>query len=288
MQPSGSLIQKNPANASKTVNVGSKDFTEEFILGNIYAQALQAAGYNVKTSFNLGSEQIAYRAVKSGQVDFYPEYTGTILTSFFNVPTAKVPKTAQAAYALSKADLTKSGYTALSLTPFTDSNALGMLTSKAKSLGVTKISQLASKASTLRLDGSPQCRQRLDCLVGLEKVYGLKFKSFTPVDISLLHQVLLNGQADASVVFTTDPQLRTGQETVLQDDKGIFPPDNVTAIVSPKTVAKFGPDFAKVISQVNTGLTTPVMEELNARVSLDKQTPATVAAAYLKESGYVK
>ena len=81
----GQVIQSNPANKKVTVTIGSKNFTEEFILGNIYAQALKAAGYNVKTQLNLGSEQIALKALKSGQIDAYPEYTGTALTSFFKV-----------------------------------------------------------------------------------------------------------------------------------------------------------------------------------------------------------
>src|SRR3954453_3765830 len=80
---SGNTISSDPANSGKTVTIGSKNFTEEFILGEIYAQALKAAGYKVKKQLNLGSEQIAFKAVKSGQVDAYPEYTGTALTSFF-------------------------------------------------------------------------------------------------------------------------------------------------------------------------------------------------------------
>src|SRR6476469_6919607 len=95
---SGNTIQSNSANKGKTVTIGSKNFTEEFILGQIYAQALKAAGYNVKTQLNLGSEQIAYRAVKSGQVDAYPEYTGTALTSFFKKKATDVPHDEQAAY----------------------------------------------------------------------------------------------------------------------------------------------------------------------------------------------
>ena len=94
---SGSAIQSNSANKGKTVTIGSKNFTEEFILGEIYAQALQAAGYTVKKQLNLGSEQIAFKAVKSGQVDAYPEYTGTALTSFFGKKATEVPHDEQKA-----------------------------------------------------------------------------------------------------------------------------------------------------------------------------------------------
>src|SRR3954464_6569862 len=137
---SGSTIQANPANKGKTVTIGSKNFAEEFILGQIYAQALKAAGYSVKTQLNLGSEQIAYRAVKSGQVDAYPEYTGTALTSFFGKKATEVPHDEQKAYQEAKAGFAKSNLTALPTTPFTDSNGVGMLKSKAQKLGIKNLS----------------------------------------------------------------------------------------------------------------------------------------------------
>src|SRR4051794_3296570 len=114
-------IEANPANEGKKVTIGSKNFTEEFILGQIYAQALKAAGYSVKTQLNLGSEQIALRAVKSGQVDAYPEYTGTALTSFFKKKAEDVPKDEQQAYELAKTNFAKQNLVALPPTPFTDS-----------------------------------------------------------------------------------------------------------------------------------------------------------------------
>src|SRR3954470_6846549 len=181
---SGSTIQSNPANKGKSVTIGSKNFTEEFILGQIYAQALKAAGYSVKTELNLGSEQIAYKAVKSGQVDAYPEYTGTALTSFFKKKATDVPHDEQKAYEEAKADFAKAGLTALPPTPFTDSNGVGMLKTKAQKLGITNISDLKSKAPSLTLYGTPECPQRPDCLLGLEQVYKLKFKKFVPVDPS--------------------------------------------------------------------------------------------------------
>src|SRR4051795_9515894 len=212
---SATVIKANSANNAKTVTIGSKNFTEEFILGQIYAQALKAAGYNVKTQLNLGSEQIALRAVKSGQVDAYPEYTGTALTSFFGKKTEQVPHDANAAYQQAKAGFAKSGLTALPPTPFTDSNGVAMLKTKAQKLGITKLSDLKSKAGSLTFYGAPECRQRQDCLLGLESVYGIHFKKFVPVDISLLHKVLDSGQADTAEVFTTDGQLAQGKEQLL-------------------------------------------------------------------------
>jgi glycine betaine/choline ABC-type transport system substrate-binding protein len=285
---SANLIKSNPANNGIQITVGSKNFTEEFILGNIYAQALQAAGYDVKTNLNLGSEVIAYKALQDGEISGYPEYTSTLLQSIFGKE--KVPADAQAAYAEAKQELEAKGDTAFPPTPFADANALGMLTSKANELGVTKISDLQGKSQDLTLYGSPECRQRIDCLVGLQDVYGLQFKSFNPVDIGLRYTVLDKGQADASIVFTSDAQLSANPDkyTLLEDDKGIFPAGNPIWVTDQATVQKAGPDYMATIVKVQTGLTLPVIRELNARVDIDKQEPAAVATQYLKEDGYIQ
>jgi glycine betaine/choline ABC-type transport system substrate-binding protein len=285
---SSKTITKNAANAGKTVTIGSKNFTEEFILGQIYAQALKAAGYNVKTQLNLGSEQIALRAVKSGQVDAYPEYTGTALTSFFKVKAPEVPKDEQKAYVLARTGFAKQGLTALAPTPFTDSNGVGMLKDQADKLGVSNISDLKDKAPTLRFSGTPECPQRPDCLLGLKDTYGLKFKKVIPVDPALRYSVLEKKKADVGIVFTTDGQLAQGKVKLLEDDMHMFPPYNVTLVFKKDALDKLGPDARKTIALVQQGLTTEAMQELNSRVDIDKQTPAAVAKAYLTESGYLK
>lgn len=285
---SANLIKSNPANKGIQLTVGSKNFTEEYILGNIYAQALQAAGYDVKTNLNLGSETIAYKALQDGEISGYPEYTSTLLESIFGKTT--VPADAQQAYAQAKQELEAKGETAFQPTPFADANAFGMLKSKANELGVTKISDLQGKSQDLSLYGSPECRERQDCLVGLEKTYGLQFASFNPVDIGLRYTVLDKGQADASIVFTSDAQLSANPDkyVLLQDDKGIFPAGNVIWVTDQATVQKAGPDYQATIEKVQKGLTLPVMQELNARVDIDKQDPAAVATEYLKEDGYIQ
>ncbi|MFL5895031.1 MAG: glycine betaine ABC transporter substrate-binding protein [Thermoleophilaceae bacterium] len=283
-----STIQSNPANKGKKVTIGSKNFTEEFILGQVYAQALKAAGYTVKTQLNLGSEQIALRALEKGQVDAYPEYTGTALTSFFGMKATAVPHNDQKAYEIAKTDFAKKNLVALPPTPFTDSNGVGMLKTKAQKLGITKISDLSSKASQLTFSGTPECPQRPDCLLGLKQVYGLKFKKVTAVDPALRHKVLDGGQADVSIVYTTDGQLAQGKELLLQDDKHMFPPYNATLVFRASVLSALGPDAGDTIALVQKGLTTEAMQELNSRVDIDKQTPAKVARDYLKESGYLK
>ena len=153
---------------------------------------------------------------------------------------------------------------------------------------MTKLSDLAGKAKDLKLYGPPECRQREDCKLGLEHVYGLKFKKFTPVDLELRHEVLDKGQADVSLVFTTDGEIKAKDEQLLEDDKHLFPPYNVSLIARQEAVDAAGPDFQKTVETVQQGLTTAVMQELNSRVTLDKEKPEEVAATYLRETGYVK
>jgi osmoprotectant transport system substrate-binding protein len=280
-------IQSKAANGDVKVVVGSKNFTEQKVLGEIFAQGLAAAGYDVDTELNLGDEKTALKAIESGQIDAYPEYTGTALGSFFDVASADIPKDPQAAYEQAKAGFAKKSLTALPPTPFTSSNEVGLTADKAEELGVEKISDLQGKSQDLTLYGSPECRQREDCLLGLQQVYDLEFEKFVPVALDLRHQVLEKGQADLSIVFTTDPQNERDGIVLLEDDKGMFPPYNSTLVVRDETIEQAGPDLAKVVAQVEEGLTGEVMSELNARVDLDKKTPKQVATEYLQESGLV-
>jgi len=285
-QPSGQ-IQKNDKNSSTTITMGSKNFTEQKVLGEIYAQALSTAGYTVRKDLNLGDEKTQLKAIEGGDIDAGPEYTGTALLSFFGFTADKLPRDPVKAFEEAKKGYAEKNLTALTPTPFTNSNEVAVTQETADKLGLKKISDLEGKSQDLTLYGTPECRQRLDCKLGLEKVYGLKFKKFVPVDIALRHEVLKKGQADVSIVFTTDPQNKREGFVLLEDDKGMFPPYNSTLVVRNDVIDKAGPDFQKTVEIVNKGLTDEVMQELNARVDLDKKTPKDVAGEYLQESGLV-
>ena len=285
--PPPSTIRRNAANASTTLTIASKNFTEEFILGEIYSQALAAGGYKIRKRLNLGSEKIAFRAVKAGKVDAYPEYTGTALTTFFGVRTDEIPKDEQQAYDQARENFAKVELTALPPTPFTDSNAVGMTQTRAQELGIATISDLKRKASRLTLSGSKECRTRTDCKLGLEQTYGLKFKRYLVTDLADRHSVLTKGRADVSIVFSTDGQIAADDLLVLEDDRKLFPPYNVSLIVNDKAAKAAGPDLPKIVAQVQQDLSTKVMQELNSRVDLDKEKPAAVARAYLEQFGYV-
>jgi glycine betaine/choline ABC-type transport system substrate-binding protein len=286
---SANLIEENPDNNGVQVTVGSKNFTEQYILGEIYAQGLEAAGYDVKTQLNLGSEVIALRALEDGEIDAYPEYTSTALTSFFKTPPEDVPADAQQAFEDSQAEFEQKGLTAFPPTPFSSANAVGLLSSTADELGVSTISDLEGKSEDLTLDGSPECRERVDCLVGLEDNYGLQFKKFTPVDIGLRYEVLDKGDADLSILFTTDAQLSESDKyTILEDDQGLLPAGNVLFVARTETVDGAGPDFGETVEAVQSNLTLEVMQELNARVDIDKEDPSEAAQEYLQEFGYIE
>jgi osmoprotectant transport system substrate-binding protein len=278
-------IQKNDKNSSTKVTIGSKNFTEQKVLGEIYAQALAAAGYDVSTELNLGDEKTALKALEGGDISAYPEYTGTALLSFFGFTADKLPSDENTAFEEAKKGFAEKDLTALSPTPFISSNEVGVTKETADKLGLKTISDLEGKSQDLTLYGTPECRQRLDCKLGLEQVYGLKFKKFVPVDIALRHEVLKKGQADVSIVFTTDPQNKREGFVLLEDDEGMFPPYNSTLVVRNDVIDKAGPDFQKTVDLVTEGLTDEVMQELNARVDLDKETPKDVAGQYLEEAG---
>jgi glycine betaine/choline ABC-type transport system substrate-binding protein len=287
-ESASSAIQSDDKNASTTITVGSKNFTEQKVLGEIYAQALQAAGFKVEKQLNLGDEQTALKAIESGEIDAYPEYTGTALLSFFGFKADELPKDAQKAYEEAKKGFAEKQLVAFPPTPFTSSNEVAVTKETADEHGLSKISDLAKVDDRFTLYGTPECRQRLDCLLGLQEVYGLDFKKFTPVDIALRHEVLTKGQADVSIVFTTDPQIKRENFVLLEDDKGMFPPFNSTLVVRKEVADKAGAALEDVVTKVNDGLTNEAMQELNARVDLDKKTPEEVAGEYLSETGLVQ
>ncbi|MGH2946338.1 MAG: glycine betaine ABC transporter substrate-binding protein [Solirubrobacteraceae bacterium] len=280
-------IQRNEANAQVELTIGSKNFTEQKVLGEIYAQGLEAAGYTVETDLNLGDERTALAAVKGGEIDAYPEYTGTALLSFFGKQADELPSDPQAAYEEARTGFEEEGLVAFPPTPFTSSNEVAVTQETAEELDLTTISDLEGKAQDLTLFGSPECRQRLDCLVGLQEVYGLEFKKFTPVDIAQRHEVLTSGRADVSIVFTTDPQISRENEVLLEDDQGMFPPYNSTLVTRQEVADEAGPDLEETITLLQEQLTAENMQELNARVDLDKKDPAIVATEYLTETGLI-
>jgi glycine betaine/choline ABC-type transport system substrate-binding protein len=281
-------IERNPANANKSITVGSKNFTEQFILGEIYSQALEAAGYDVEKELNLGSEQIAFRALKSGQVDAYPEYTGTALTNFFGLEVQEATELSDdEAYEQAREEYTKEGIVALPRGNFDNTYVVASTTETQEELGAQTISDLAAleNADELTIAGFPECRQREDCLLGLENVYG-----WTPEFVANegKFQPIEQGQTDLAFVFGTDGELTLDEFATYEDDKDLFPPYHISLGIREDALEEIGPEGEDVLVRVQEPLTEEVMQELNSRVDLDKEEPEAVASQYLKEEGFVE
>ena len=286
-ESSGNLIEADPANEGKTFTVGSKNFAEQYILGEIYAQSLEAAGFTVKKQLDLGSEQIAFKSLNSGKIDAYPEYTGTALTSFYRVKTDDIPRDAQQSFDQLKEEAAKDDITTLEQTPFQNTFVITSTKETAEKLGNPKtISELKEKAgSKMSISGFPECKQRTDCLLGLKNVY-----DWTPKFVSSegKFEDLNKGQADFTFGFGTDGELALDKYATYEDDKQLFPPYFITFMVGKKGIETLGDAGQQVIADVQKPLTEEVMQELNSRVTLDKQEPEQVAAAYLKEEGFTE
>ena len=274
----GSTAATTKPAAAPTVVIGTKNFTEEYILGQLYGQALKAKGYKVVYKGSIGSSELADTAITSGKINFYPEYTGVIVQDLAKQTS---PKTAAATYAAAKKFEQTRGLTLLNATPFYDTDSFGMLTSTANKLGVKTISDM-KKVTSFSFAGYPECQTRITCLLGLKQVYGLTQVKFVPLASISVYTLLDQGKITAGDVFSTDPQLAGSKYTILADTKHIFGFQNVAPVVSQKTLSAAGPKFAQVVNAVSAKLTIQAMIAMNKAVAIDKATPAAVAAGFLK------
>jgi osmoprotectant transport system substrate-binding protein len=266
--------------ATPTVSIGTKNFTEEYILGQLYKQALEAKGFKVAYHESVGSSEVVDSALTGGKINFYPEYTGVIVLDLAH---GKAPKTAAATYAAAKKFEESRGFTLLKPTPFYDTDSFGLLTSTAQKYGLKTIGDVKKVTTKLRYGGFPECKTRVTCFVGLSKVYGLKNLSFVPLGSVSIYTALDQGKVDAGDVFSTDPQLLDRKYTVLKDTKHLFGFQNVAPVLSKELAAD--PKLVQTVNAVSSKLTLKAMTTLNAAVALDKNKPAAVAKKFLQANG---
>jgi osmoprotectant transport system substrate-binding protein len=271
-----------PGVGRPAVTIGDKNFSEENILGALYAQALQAKGYKITLKDNVGSTEIAYKALTAGQVDMYPEYTGVLLSVVAGE--TRNPPSAAATYARAKAFVATHGLTLLQPTPFFDTNAFATLPGYSKLHGLKSIADLKPLGRGVRLGGAPEFATRFEGLPGLKQEYGV-VPTFVPIAIELSYKALEGGQVNVQNVFTTDGQLLSGKYTVLADSKHLFGFQNVAPVVRRSVLDAEGPAFAETLNKVSALLTLKAIQQMNAGVSIDKQTPASVAAQFLRANG---
>jgi osmoprotectant transport system substrate-binding protein len=269
--------------AGGAIKVGSKDFTEQFILGEMYALVLENQGLKVERKLNLGGTPVAQAGLQSGQIDLYPEYTGTALLTVLKQPASSDQK--QVFNTVSKTYKEKFNLVWLDPAPMNNAQALAMTEESAKKYGIKTISDLAAKASQLTIASTAEFQEREDGLPGLNKVYGgLKFKKLIPLDAGLRYQALKNGQADVVEAFGTDGEISALKLVVLEDDKKLFPPYQVAPVVRQEVLDK-NPGIRNALNTLSPKLTNETMQRLNYEVSGKQREPAEVAKEFLTKEG---
>ena len=264
------------------ITVGSFNFAESELLAEIYSQALEGGGFRVRRAFDLGPREFVDPALAQGLIEFVPEYAGTAL--LFSSLGARQPTVdVNATHDGLVRALAKRHVTALDPALAQDANTFVVRRETATRYGLRDISDVAKIASRFALGGPPECPSRQQCLLGLEQVYGLKFKEFVRLDAGgpITRQALKDGYVDMAVLFTTDPAIERDHLVELVDDRSLQPAENVIPLVRTEVVAQFGPDMVKLVGAVSARLTTAVLRDLNAQVESGK-TAAAVAAGWLK------
>jgi osmoprotectant transport system substrate-binding protein len=268
--------------ATPTITVGTKNFTEAYVLGQLYKQALEAKGFKVAYKENIGSSELIDTALTSGKINFYPEYTGIIALNLAHAKNA--PKSAAQNYAVAKAFEEKRGFTLLRQTPFFDADSFAVLKKTAAKYGLKTISDL-KKVPNLSYGGYPECDKRITCLLGFKQVYGLTKIKFVQIGTIPVTTLIDKGTVTGGDIFTTEPAFATGKYVALIDNKHIFGFQNVAPVTSKKLVSQLGPKFTTTVNALSAKLTNAAMIAMNKAVAVDKKTPATVAAAFLKANG---
>jgi osmoprotectant transport system substrate-binding protein len=261
------------------VRIGSKNFTESYVIAEIYAQALERAGLRVDRRFNLGATQIAMAAIRRGDIDLYPEYTGTAAIDVLHLPPMHDAGTLYRTVAREFAQR----YDLIWLTPspMNDSQGLAVTAAFSKSNRIETLSQLAPAASRFRLATIQEFVVRPDGIPGLQRLYGgFQFREVRTYDIALKYRALLEDKADVASAFTTDGAIATDDLVVLRDDRGLWPPYNVAPVVRNQTLER-QPKIAGILDRVSPAITDVVARRMNAAVE-NGQDPSDVAAAFLK------
>jgi osmoprotectant transport system substrate-binding protein len=265
------------------VTIGDQNYTEQFVLGELYKQALGAQGYTALINRNIGVTQL--QALQTGRLGMYPEYLGTWNTSVAG--DQRQFRTVREAFQAGQLYAQAHGLQLLDSTPFSNNDAIAVTVGYARQNGLHSITDLVKVAPTLTLGGPPQFKTSPTGLPLIEQVYGLLPAGFKQLDVGEQFSALDQGSVQAADVNTTDGELASGQYTLLADPKRIFGSGNVVPVVSSKVLAIEGPAFATTINTVSALLSTATMRQLNAAVDIYHQDPAAVAKRFLQGHGLV-
>lgn len=276
----------NPRNEEKTVVVGSKDFTEQFILGEMYAQLLENSGYRVTRRLNLGGTPVIQEALKNGQIDLYPEYTGTALLTVLKRPPNSDPEQVYAIVAREYQEQFNLAW--LDPAPMNNTQALAMTREGSQAFGIRTISDMVAQSGNLVMAGPPEFREREDGLPGIMEAYGgFELKGYRDIDPGLRYQALTSGQADVVVAFGTDGEISAFNLVVLEDDRSLFPPYQVAPVVRQQILDRY-PEIRDTLNRLAPKLTNETMQRLNYEVSGNRREPAEVANEFLIQEGFLE
>jgi len=266
------------------IRVGSKNFTEQFVVAEIYAQALEAAGFKVERKTNLGGTLIAHKALEEKQIDLYPEYTGTMLLAVLK---GEPMTDRKAVYDKVKGEYAAKGLVVLDESPMNNTYNMVVRPETAAQYKLATLSDLARVAKDLKLGAGPEFRDRKDGLPGLKSKYGMEFKEDLQMAIGLRYQALANKQIDVVNGYATDGMISALKLTRLQDDKNLWPPYYLAPVVR-KDALDANPKLAETLNKVSALIDETTMAELNYKVDGEKQEPRDVARAFLKTKGIVR
>ncbi|HSV19011.1 MAG TPA: glycine betaine ABC transporter substrate-binding protein [Casimicrobiaceae bacterium] len=272
------------AGAQPVVRVGSKNFTEQFILAELYAQALEAAGLKVERKINLGGTLIADKALEEKQIDLYPEYTGTMLLVVMKQDAMADRK---AVYDKVKAHYAQRGLVLLNEASVNNTYNMVVRPETAAQYKLETLSDLARVSKDLRLGAGPEFRDRKDGIPGLKAKYDMTFKEDQQLAIGLRYQALANKQIDVVNGYSTDGMISALKLKRLKDDRNLWPPYYVVPVVR-KEALDANPKLADVLNRVSATLDEASMADLNYKVDGDKMEPRDVAHDFLKAKGIVR
>ncbi|WUH97065.1 ABC transporter substrate-binding protein [Spirillospora sp. NBC_00431] len=265
-----------------TVTVGGANFPESNLLGELYAQALEAKGVKVTRKFNIGAREVYYDQVVKGGIGVMPEYNGALLTT--SVDKSSTAATTQEINAALKAKL-PADVEILNSAQAEDKDSVTVNPQTAAKYNLKSIADLKPVAKDLTIAGPSEFKTRQQGLVGLKSAYGLEFKKFQPFDAgaqATLVKLLTENKIQAADLFTTDPTIEQNKLVVLEDPKNVFSAQNVTPLVHKKSVD----DKARAaLNAVSAKLTTQDLLDMMKRVAIDKEDQEKVAEEWLKKSG---
>jgi osmoprotectant transport system substrate-binding protein len=275
-----------PQGEELNVTLGTKNFTESVIVGELYRQALEFKGYNVNLRKDIGPTEVIDKELQSGEIDGYPEYLGVAVTVAAGEPDAG--KTAEETYERAKEFYAGRDQVISEQTSFENVDAIATTQFFAQKRGLATVGDLRELPS-FTLGARPEFESREQGLVGLRRVYGLDNIKFKELPIGEQYRALDRNEIDAANVFTTDGQLGSGSYKVLEDDKRVFGFQHVALVIDEDKLDQLGGrKFMRIINEVNGRLTTSAMIEMNRDVDVDGQDPAVVAERFLRTAGLLE